>query len=202
MTASYQPDHKSVLDRSRRLRHTRRMSTASIAPLPTPATPADLAQLIALLTACVHGGASMGFLAPLPPRDAEDYWTKIVAEHARGTRLLLVARDPATGHLVGSAQLAYESRPNGRHRAEVQKLMVLPGHRGRGLATRLMAHLEATARSRSLRLLFLDTSCGRGGATAFYTRLGYTLAGSIPDYAMDPDGPLAANAIFYKRLNA
>lgn len=176
------------------------MSTASIEPLPTPATPADLSQLIALLTACVHGGASMGFLAPLPPRDAEDYWTKIIAEHARGTRLLLVARDPATGQIIGSGQLAYESRPNGRHRAEVQKLMVLPAHRSRGLATRLMAQIEAAAHSRALRLLFLDTSCGKSGATAFYTQLGYTLAGSIPDYAMDPDGTLAANAIFYKRL--
>ena len=34
----------------------------------------------------------------------------------------------------------------------------------------------------------------------FYERLGYVWAGSIPDYAADPDGRLVPNAIFYKQL--
>ena len=49
-------------------------------------------------------------------------------------------------------------------------------------------------------LLFLDTSTGPAGAVRFYERLGYTLAGSIPDHATDPDGRLVPNAIFWKRL--
>lgn len=176
------------------------MSAETIASLPSPASAEDLAQLAALLTACVHGGASIGFLAPLAPSEAGAYWEKVIADHAQGGRLVLVAREPGTRRIVGSGQLAFEARANGRHRAEVQKLLVLPSHRHRGLATQLMAELEAVAHARALRLLFLDTSEGVGGATAFYTKLGYTRAGGIPDYAMDPDGTLKPNAIFYKRF--
>ena len=52
----------------------------------------------------------------------------------------------------------------------------------------------------AVRLLFLDTSEGPGGARDFYESLGYTYAGGIPDYALDPDGRPAKNAIFYKRI--
>lgn len=176
------------------------MSVPLIEPLPLPATNADVTRLAELLTACVHGGASIGFLAPLPPAEAEAYWAKVIADCAQGARLIFVARDPGTGRIVGSGQLALETRANGRHRAEVQKLLVQPSHRERGLATRLMTAIEDAARNRALRLLFLDTSTGPGGATAFYDKRGYTLAGGIPDYAMDPDGRLVANAIFYKSL--
>jgi GNAT superfamily N-acetyltransferase len=104
------------------------------------------------------------------------------------------------GRIVGSAQLGLELRANGRHRAEVQKVMVRHAARGRGIGAALMRRIEDEARTRGRTLLFLDTSVGRSGAVEFYTRLGYTPCGGIPDYARDPDGPLAANAIFYKRL--
>jgi acetyltransferase len=78
--------------------------------------------------------------------------------------------------------------------------MVLPTHRRRGIAARLMGELERLARERSIRLLFLDTSEGPGGARSFYETLGYTYAGGIPDYALDPDGRPAKNAIFFKTL--
>lgn len=41
---------------------------------------------------------------------------------------------------------------------------------------------------------------GRAGAEALYRKLGYSFVGNIPDYAANPDGSLAANAIFFKRL--
>ena len=96
----------------------------------------------------------------------------------------------------------FESKSNGRHRAEVCKVMVLPSHRRRGIAARIMRELERTARERSIRLLFLDTSEGPGGARDFYEILGYTYAGGIPDYALDPDGRPAKNAIYYKLLTS
>jgi ribosomal protein S18 acetylase RimI-like enzyme len=63
-----------------------------------------------------------------------------------------------------------------------------------------MRRIEAEAAGRGRRLLFLDTSQGTGGARRFYENLGYTFAGSIPDYAADPDGRLVPNVIFYKQL--
>ena len=160
----------------------------------------DRADLIARLAACVDGGASMGFLAPLPRAEAEAYWDRILAELPARWRVLWVAREPHHRRIVGAAQLVFESRPNGRHRAEVQKVMVLPPARRQGIAASLMSALEVTARARGVTLLFLDTSEGRGGARAFYETLRYAYVGGIPGYALDPDGTPSQNAIFYKTL--
>ena len=155
-------------------------------------------ELVALLRDCVHSGASLGFLAPLPESDADDYWRSVAAQIAAGARTVLVARD--NDRVVGSGQLAYESKPNGRHRAEINKVMVLPSHRRRGIAAEIMRALEHCARDRAVRLLFLDTAEGEGGAQHFYESLGYLYAGGIPDYALDPDGRPMKNAIYYKLL--
>jgi acetyltransferase len=166
--------------------------------LPPAPSAQDRDELIALLTECVHGGASIGYLAPLPREEAMAYWQKVIGDLIGGFRVIFLAREG--GAIVGSAQLAIESRPNGRHRAEVQKVLVRPAARRRGIATRLMQEVETAARHRGLTLLFLDTSDGHGGARAFYDVLGYTYAGGIPGYALDPDGTPADNAIYYKRL--
>jgi len=157
------------------------------------------AEFAGLLRDAVEHGASIGFTLPLAEIEVAEYWRRVAAEMAGGGKLLLAARDE-DGAVAGSVQLALESRANGRHRAEVQKLMVRHARRGRGLGQALMQRAEAEARAHGRRLLFLDTSVGEGGAVRFYERLGYTLAGSIPDYAADPDGQLRPNAIFYKQL--
>jgi GNAT superfamily N-acetyltransferase len=156
--------------------------------------------LVALLQSCVHGGASLGFLAPLSDPEAREYWSAITPSVASGSRAVLVARDAADGRVVGSGQLAFESKPNGRHRAEVNKVMVRPSHRRRGIAARVMRELEQLARQRGVWLLFLDTSEGFSGARALYESLGYCYVGGIPDYALDPDGRPEKNAIYYKKL--
>ncbi|HEU4410747.1 MAG TPA: GNAT family N-acetyltransferase [Polyangiaceae bacterium] len=168
--------------------------------LDAPGLAAARGELSGLLRACVEGGASIGFLAPLSEAEAADYWGALGPPIEAGGRALLVAREGPGGPIVGSGQLAFESRPNGRHRAEVCKVMVLPSRRRRGVAARLMGELERRARERSVRLLFLDTSEGPGGARAFYETLGYTYVGGIPEYALDPDGRPAKNAIFFKAI--
>ncbi len=168
-------------------------------PFSLPGSDEDRVQLAALLCACVRGGASIGFLADIAAAEATEYWDGVLRAVAAGAKLLLVARDEA-GAVVGSVQVAWESRRNGGHRAEVQKLMVLPAWRGRDLGSRLMETAETRARERAVRILFLDTSEGAGGAKAFYEKLGYTHVGGIPGYALDPDGTPTRNAVFYKEL--
>jgi ribosomal protein S18 acetylase RimI-like enzyme len=178
-----------------------RLGALTLEPLQNPPDPGDFSRLCALLSACVRSGASIGFVEPLAPGDVEAYWRRACGEAAAGGRLILVARERADGAIAGSAQLLLETRANGRHRAEVQKVMVFPELRRRGIAAALMSALESAARERGVSLLFLDTSEGRGGAAAFYAALGYHYAGGIPGYALEPDGTPAKNAIYYKALN-
>ena len=167
--------------------------------LTTESAPALLAQLTDLLIDAVAHGASLGFLSVITREEVADYWQKIFTDLAGGGRLVLAAFD-GVGRLTGAAQLALELRPNGRHRAEVQKVLVFHAARGRGIGAALMTRVEAEARVHGRTLLFLDTSVGPAGAVKFYERLGYALAGGIPDYAANPDGTLVPNVIFYKRL--
>ncbi len=158
-----------------------------------------LPELAGLLRDAVGHGASIGFTLPLAETDVADYWRKVATELAGGTKVLFAAYD-GQNRLVGSAQLALETRTNGRHRAEVQKVLVAAAARRQGIGAALMEQVEAEARARGRTLLFLDTSAGESGAVEFYERLGYGHAGGIPDYAADPDGRLKPNVIFYKRL--
>jgi acetyltransferase len=175
-------------------------SEISLERLSASAFAAAQDELVNLLQSCVHGGASLGFLAPLPDSEAIEYWRALGPQIRSGGRTVLVAREGAEGRIVGSGQLRFESNSNARHRAEVCKVIVMPSHRRRGIAARIMSELESHARERSIRLLFLDTSEGPGGACDFYETLGYTYAGGIPDWARDPDGRLAKNAIYFKML--
>ena len=170
-----------------------------IAPVTAKELAANAVEFHALLRDAVDHGASIGFTLPLTETEVAEYWRKVGADIAAGTRLLLAARDEAQ-RLLGSGQLALEMRSNGRHRAEVQKLLVFAAKRGAGIGSSLMGAIEKAARAQGRTLLFLDTSVGASGAIRLYEQLGYTQGGGIPDYAMDPDGTLKANAIFYKRL--
>jgi GNAT superfamily N-acetyltransferase len=152
--------------------------------------------LVDLLTDAVAGGASVGFLRPLDRAEAGAYWNGVLAGLGEGL-LLWVAE--SAGQVVGTVQLAPCLKPNGRHRAEVQKLLVHSGARGQGIASRLMAAAEAEARARGLTLLVLDTLVG-SVADPIYRHLGWQLSGQIPDYAATPDGVLHPTAVFYKRL--
>jgi len=149
-----------------------------------------------LLRDSVDSGASIGFLAPLPATEGREFWRAVRSELADG-RILLGAY--ADGKLVGSVQLAPVAKPNGRHRAEVQKLLVLQAFRGRGIAKALMAALERKAGELGRWLLVLDT-VPRQPAEKLYERLGYVRAGVVPDYAESSSGGFDPTVIFYKRL--
>jgi acetyltransferase len=168
--------------------------------LEVPLSEGDLKALCDLLRECVLAGASLGFLDSVTDGELRAFWQRILAEVKAGSRVVLAARASPGGALVGSAQLGLEWKPNGRHRAEVQKVLVFPSERRKGIATRLMTALEAEALSRGVHLLVLDTSEGKGGARGLYEALGYHYAGGIPGFALDPDGTPVKNAIFYKNL--
>ena len=151
-----------------------------------------------LLEDAVDNGASIGFLPPMAPGEADAYWRTVVAAIRAGSRVLGVARD-AGGALVGTAQLDLCTRPNGRHRAEAMKVIVHTRARRRGIGGALMLALEDEARRRGLRTLVLDTRHG-DHAERLYAGVGYTLAGVVPAYARSAGGELDPSAFYYKLL--
>lgn len=156
-----------------------------------------LPDLIALLHDAVDSEASIGFLPPLYDEEARQFWNDNFQQVARGTRIILVARE--AGRVVGSVQLELATKPNALHRAEVQKLLVLQSQRRRGTGRALMQAIEQVALEHRRTLLVLDTRQG-DVAERLYRKLGYQEAGVIPLYARNPEGTLDATVVFYKEL--
>jgi ribosomal protein S18 acetylase RimI-like enzyme len=147
----------------------------------------SLPDLAALLNACVHAGASIGFVLPHTLADSRAFWeTDVRPAVEAGKRLVLVAREGE--RVVGSVQLDRDTPENQPHRAEVRKLLVHPAWRRRGIARRLMVELEARARVLGRSLITLDTRTG-DAAEPLYASLGYEIAGVIPGFARDPFDP-------------
>jgi GNAT superfamily N-acetyltransferase len=171
--------------------------THSIERLIPPAADSDLRALARLLVDAVESGAAVSFLSPLTLERAEDWWRKALSASQSGA-ICLVARD-ADG-IVGTVQLHPAWAPNQPHRAEIVKLLVHHRHRRTGLGTQLMQAIEDAARRAGFSLLTLDAKRGEA-AEHLYRRTGWIPAGTIPRYALDPDGRTPHDAvIFYKEL--
>ncbi|HMF07837.1 MAG TPA: GNAT family N-acetyltransferase [Thermoanaerobaculia bacterium] len=165
--------------------------------LAVPAGEKDLRALAEILVDAVDSGAAVSFLAPLTRETARDWWREILSTSHSGA-IFLVARDQES--IVGTVQLHPAWAPNQPHRAEVSKLLVHRRARGGGLATRLMQEIEEAGNRAGFTLLTLDAKAG-GPAERLYRRVGWTPVGTIPGFALDPDGRTPHDAvIFYKRL--
>jgi ribosomal protein S18 acetylase RimI-like enzyme len=158
-----------------------------------------LGELCALLRDAVLGGASIGFVLPLAEAELEAYWREVIDAVRGGGRILIAACEGET--LIGAAQLALEPRANGRHRAEVMKLMVLRAHRGRGVGRALMRALLDAALEAGRTLLLLDVR-SEDPAERLYRALGFVPFGRVPAHARSPDGRLADTTFYYLQLQA
>ena len=156
-------------------------------------------RLSALLATCVADGASLTWFPPLAPVVAQGYWRGVSSQVALGKAVLLVAW--LEGEVVGSVQLAFDMPENQPHRAEVQKLMVEPAARRRGVGRALMRRAEQAARGIGRGLLVLDTRAGTP-AEALYRAMGWTELGTIPGGELGPDRQPADVVHFWKRVAA
>jgi GNAT superfamily N-acetyltransferase len=148
-----------------------------------------------VLVDCVAGGASVGFLAPLDRGEARRWWRAALRDP---DGLTWVARRD-DGRIVGVVRLVLSTEHNGRHRAEVAKLLVHRDARGQGCASLLMSAVEDGARRLGRNVLVLDTQTG-SPAEGHYEHWGWQRVGVIDDYALTPDGRLAPTTIMAKHL--
>lgn len=157
-----------------------------------------VAGLTEVLVDSVAGGASIGFMHPFGPDRAAAFWETVLAGTTRGERILLVAEDDTTGTVVGTVQVVLAAPENQPHRGEITKMLVHRDARRRGLGAALMEAAEAAAKEAGKTLLVLDTASP--DAERLYDRLGWHRVGTIPDYALWPDGRPVDTLVFYKPL--
>jgi GNAT superfamily N-acetyltransferase len=150
-----------------------------------------------VLLDCVQGGASVSFMAEMTRHEAEAFWLGVAEAAASDGRAVLVAED-AQG-LLGVVEVIPAGPPNQPHRADIAKMLVHRRARRRGVGEALMRAAEDAARAMGKTLLTLDTVTG-GVAERLYARLGWVRVGSIPNYALMPDGEPCATTVFYKAL--
>jgi ribosomal protein S18 acetylase RimI-like enzyme len=173
------------------------MSAFAIEPL--RASPNIRTMLSEILIQTVAAGGSVTFMHPLAPETAAAFWDDALTAAERGERILLGAFED--GGLISTVSLLLDCPQNQPHRAEIAKMMTRPSWRGRGAGSALLREAERLAIARGRTLLTLDTAEDEG-ASGFYQKLGYTLAGTIPDYAFKPHGGLTGAMFYWKRIGA
>lgn len=150
-----------------------------------------------VLIKCVEAGASVSFMQPMTMTKAAVFWDHVRADAAAGNRVVIVAE--MSGRLVGTAQLVFGLPENQPHRADVAKVLVRPDARRLGVGRALMTAIEREAVRIGRTLLVLDTVTGRAG-DGLYRSLAWQEAGTIPNYALLPEGGLCSTTFFYKNL--
>jgi GNAT superfamily N-acetyltransferase len=127
----------------------------------------ELPQLVALL------GILFSQEADFVPDDTKQTRAleKILSDESAGT--VYVAR--SEGRVIAMASLIYTvSTAEGGTAALFEDLIVLPGHRGRGVATSLVEFVIQDARKNGVRRLTLLTDTQNERAQALYRKLGFT----------------------------
>ena len=157
----------------------------------------DLQGLCDVLIDCVEGGASVNFMWPMTREKAEKFWRGVADGVMRGDRALLVARDSA-GVIMGTAQAVWAPQENQPHRADIAKMLVHRRARRLGVGAALLVAAEKSALESGRTLLVLDTASA--DAERLYERSGWQRVGTVPRYALLPDGPFCSTVIFYKDL--
>ena len=178
--------------------------------VPLTAGPHDhlAAQLAELHAACIQRDHMVAtFLPPLDLPLMARWWQGKIDDIGRGTREILATVETVEGDgqelrevVTGVVMLDLTTGQTGPMRGAVEKLMVSPDHRRKGIARIVMGALETVAWERERWLLMLDTEQG-SPAEKVYPRLGYTVVGVVPDSGISPkDGRHIGEVFFYKDL--
>jgi GNAT superfamily N-acetyltransferase len=149
-----------------------------------------------LLIDCVEGGASVSFMQPMTRAKAAAFWTGVATGLAHGDRALIIAEDSAG--IVGSAQAVWADAENQPHRADIAKMLVHRRARRLGVGASVLAAAERAAFEAGKTLLVLDTA--NPDAERLYERGGWRRVGTVPKFALMPDGPFCSTVFFYKDL--
>jgi len=101
--------------------------------------------------------------------------------------------------MAGRGEVVRARRDTEPQRADLARMLGQRRGRGRGVAARVLAAAEDDAHTASKTGLVLDTVTG-GDAERLYQRAGWQRVGTVPNYALMPDGALCSTTYFHKQL--
>lgn len=116
-----------------------------------------------------------------------------IARIFQPTVMFFIAR--LDGQAVGCGGIAFED-----DLAEVKRMYVRPGTRGRGVAQAILARLEDQARKRGVAQLVLETGNAQHAAIRFYQRAGFARCGPFGAYSIMSPGATERSVFFTKHL--
>lgn len=151
------------------------------AELVRTATPALHAGVHRVITAVVALGGAVGWLHVPDEAETAAFLDDQLALAARGDGAVAVAYDD-DGTLQAFGVWNRFHAPVIRQNAEIRKVMVHPGARGRGLGRVVVTALEDDAGRAGIEVLMLDARGNNHGAHRLYEDLGYARCGVIPDF--------------------
>ncbi|KAI4244439.1 MAG: hypothetical protein L6R42_010450, partial [Xanthoria sp. 1 TBL-2021] len=133
-----------------------------------------LTRFASLHIACVtHDYTIATFVPPLSDLKIHTWWQDRANEVKSGSRdILFVMAPDKSRDVTGVVMLRKPEAETGPFRGMVEKLLVSPDWRRKGVGRALTKGLEDVARERGKTLLMLDTETG-SLAENFYTGLGY-----------------------------
>ena len=117
---------------------------------------------------------------------------------ARGERALLVAEDEH-GAIIGTAQVVWAHRRISRIAPTSPRCWCIGARGGWAWARRYSRPPKHAARDAGKTLLVLDTASAE--AERLYERGGWQRVGTIPNFALWPDGGPCDTVVYYKRLD-
>ena len=118
--------------------------------------------------------------ARYPEGDGMHYFRLDAHEVRPGRGAFIVAYDADVPLGCGAV------RTTGAGVAEVKRMYVVPGARGRGIARRMLTVLEREARAIGVTMLMLETGTRQPEAIALYSKAGYARRGAFGDYPPSP----------------
>ncbi|KAF5370909.1 hypothetical protein D9615_009802 [Tricholomella constricta] len=153
--------------------------------------------------ACIHSDATIvAFVSPLDPNKVIQYWEERAAEVEAGSRVTVFALSGDGKELAGFVSLNQTMTQTQPFVGSIEKLLVSPNHRRRGVARAVMEAIERIAEERGRTVLTLHTEEG-SPAELMYPRLGYLEFGRIPTFMVSPHTrELKGDVGFYKILSS
>ena len=114
------------------------------------------------------------------PEEGANHFRLDPDEVAPGRGAFLVA------YVDGVAAGCGAVRVNEPGTAEIKRMYVLPAHRGRGIAGKILAELEDHARTLGVRQLVLETGARQPESIAVYSRAGFVEIPLFGEYLNSP----------------